>query len=243
MDISERFALVVDEQLQEFGALKTAVEHVNQSNPAAIQRVILCNNLVVGLTARVEESLRQVFSEYLKIVEDSDAKFFQFRESLKKSAFESALVSLKRRDDWENVERKVGELHALLSGETEFRLAVVTIVDNQGNMRSSQVTDIAKRIGVDKIWIRISDEEIFSNSMNEEKIDRRANLIIQKWNEIFDERDRVVHRVSQASGWSVDKIIEHITFCEQIVKKVGSILSDDCMEWHARVNVDQVDIA
>ncbi len=230
--ISARLAVVVEEQLDEFDALCSAVNHVADSSPSAKQRVILCNNLVVGLTARIEEALREIFIEYLRVVEECDAAFSDFKIELQKSSFGSAIVALKKNDNWEEATRKTKDLHDLLSGARIFKLAAVTIVNNQGNMRSAEVSEIAKRLGLTGIWRHVIVDEWFAAHLGEDHLARLEGMVIQKWNAVFDERDNVVHRVSQANGWGIDVIIEHIEFSKQVVRSLGFAAAKDCVDWH-----------
>jgi hypothetical protein len=232
LTINTRLAVVIDEQLGEFEALGSAVAHVAQSSPSSKQRVILCNNLVVGLTARIEEALRETFMEYLRVVEDCDAEFADFKDALKKSSLEFAVVALKKYGSWDEAKRKTRDLHDLLSGRSVFKLAAETIVNNQGNMRSAEVTDIAKRLGLNKIWREIARDAWFAAQLGEDHLARLEGMVILKWNSIFDERDNVVHRVSQANGWSASVIIDHIEFSKQVVRSIGYVVTKDCTDWH-----------
>ncbi len=74
-EIFQRFMLVQQEQLSAFDGLADAVDHVAHSRPSPRQRVILSNNLVVGLTARIEEALRECFKEYLLVAQECDLLF------------------------------------------------------------------------------------------------------------------------------------------------------------------------
>lgn len=230
--INARLSAVVDEQLSEFDALKSAVDHVERSSPSARQKVILCNNLVVGLTARIEEALREIFMEYLRVVEDCDASFFEFKDELQKSSFGCAIMALKKNGNWDEAYKKTKELHDLLSGSRIFKLAAETIVNNQGNMRSAEVTDIAKRLGLNGIWRHVVVDEWFAAQFGEDQLVRLEGIVIQKWNAVFDERDNVVHRVSQANGWSPSVITEHIELCKQVVRSLGFAVAKDCTDWH-----------
>jgi hypothetical protein len=71
--------------------------------------------------------------------------------------------------------------------------------------------------------------------MGEDDLSRLESLIIKKWNELFDERDNVVHRVSQANGWSADVIIDYIEFLKKVVERIGVIVSEDCLNWHVKL--------
>jgi len=230
--IIARLSVVVEEQLDEFDALWSAVDHVAQSSPSAKQRVILCNNLVVGLTARIEEALREIFMEYLRVVEDCDAAFSDFKDELQKSSFGSAIVALKKNGSWDDAKRKTKDLHDLLSGAHIFKLAAVTIVNNQVNMRSAEITDIAKRLGLNGIWRHVVVDEWFAAQWGEDHLARLEGMVVQKWNAVFDERDNVVHRVSQANGWSTSVIMEHIEFSKQVVRSLGFAVAKDCKDWH-----------
>lgn len=233
--INARISAVVDEQLREFDALWSAVDHVEESSPSARQKVILCNNLVVGLTARIEEALREIFMEYLRVVEECDGSFFAFKDELQKSSYEAAIVALKKNVNWDEACKKTKELHDLLSGNRIFKLSAETIVNNQGNMRSAEVTTIAKRLGLNSIWRLVVVDDWFAVQFGEDHLVRLEGMAIQKWNAVFDERDNVVHRVSQASGWSPSVITEHIEFCKNVVRSLGSVVAKDCTDWHDSV--------
>lgn len=233
--INTRLTVVIEEQLGEFDALWSAVDHVSQSSPSAKQRIILCNNLVVGLTARIEEALREIFMEYLRVVEDCEAAFLDFRDELQKSSFGSAVVALRKNGSWEDAKRKTKDLNDLLSGGRVFKLAAVTIVNNQGNMRSAEVTDIAKRFGLNGIWREVVSDEWFAPQLGEDHLVRLEGMVIQKWNAVFDERDNVVHRVSQANGWGTDVIKDNIEFSKQVVRSIGVVVAKDCADWHGSI--------
>ncbi|MCA3436888.1 MAG: hypothetical protein INF48_06165 [Rhodobacter sp.] len=230
--IKRRLEVVVEEQLREFDALKGAVLHVKDSSPSSVQRVILCNTLVVGLTARIEESFRQLFVEYLKIVEECSASFHDLRSELRDCCFEAAVHALKSKADWDEAKRKNVDLTHLLSGASDFKLEKARIVNNQGNMRSKEVTAVAKRFGVHGVWELIAQAQSLVDEMGEDDLSRLEGLIIKKWNELFDERDNVVHRVSQANGWSADFIVDYIEFLKKVVTRMGVIVSEDCLNWH-----------
>lgn len=229
--IDDRVNIVVEEQFGEFDALISAVQHVATSNPPAAQRVILCNNLVVGLTARIEESLRQIFVENLRIIEECEFTFFDLKAELQKASFGSSILELKKSIDWETGRKRSKQLFDLLSGFSSFKLPVASIVNNQGNMRTAEVTEIAKRFGINGLWRAVASDGKFAAEWGEDSIQRLEGKIVQKWNAVFDERDNVVHRVSQANGWSTDVIIEHIEFAKHVVGTIGAVVAADCITW------------
>lgn len=234
-DVRKNVGLIVEEQILAFGELESAVMHVANSSPSPSQRVILCNNLVVGLTARIEEAIRQIFSEYIRGVEGSDATFYELSPLLRESGYAASVKQLRRKCDWDDAKANAKALDTLLSGATEFSLAVSEIVFNQGNMRSAEVTDISKRIGISELWRKIAEENSFNSLFDEEDGERLLGMVVAKWNGIFDERDAVVHRVSQASGWSTDKLVENIQFCRAVIKTIGSIFVDEFAIWYSHV--------
>ena len=174
--------------------------------------------------------------EYLRVVEECEAAFLDFREELQKSSFGSAVVALRKNGSWEDAKKKTKDLNDLLSGGKVFKLAAVTIVNNQGNMRSAEVTDIAKRFGLKGIWREVVIDEFFAPRLGEDHLARLESLVIQKWNAVFDERDNVVHRVSQASGWGTDVIKENIESSKQVVRSIGVVVAKDCTDWHGSLS-------
>lgn len=234
--VYDRINLVVEEQFGEFDALIGAVRHVEQSSPTPAQRVILCNNLVVGLTARIEESLRQIFVEYLNIIQECKYTFFDLKPDLQRASYSSCVLELKNVGDWDVNRRRIKDLFDLLSGVSDFKLPVASIINNQGNMRSAQVTDIAKRFGVTGLWLSVASDSDVLADWDDDNVRRLEGRVIQKWNAVFDERDNAVHKVSQASGWSPDIIVSHIDFAKKVVRAIGLIVAADCDKWLKDLN-------
>lgn len=102
------------------------------------------------------------------------------------------------------------------------------ITYNQSNFRSQQLTESAKAIGVEKIWNKICQSQSIEEHLDVPSFEQRMNAVVTKWNEIFDERDVIVHRVSQASGWAPEKISQAIALSNIVVSSVAKCLADDC---------------
>ena len=158
----------------------------------------------------------------------------EMRPELQKASYKGALEALRRLEktrDWQSAAVTIGELQDCLSGTKRFQLEIERVIDNQGNMRSKQITDIAQRFGITDFWGSIALAESFKEYFGGSTVDTRKTQIIQKWNGIFDERDLVVHRVSQANVWSAEMILEHITFAKLVVEQIGTSLASDCDSW------------
>jgi len=73
----------------------------------------------------------------------------------------------------------------------------------------------------------ICDHPVVEEHTGETVLDSRVERLAARWNEIFDERDTIVHRLSQASGWSDDKIREAAKLTVLVMKRLSEVLAED----------------
>ena len=200
-------------------------------------RVVLSNNIIVALVSTTEEALRDAFSEYLAIIEESGFSYGQLRSDLQKANLNSAISLLSEQRklfDWTSTKSVVDTFAACLSQQDGYSLFREKITYNEGNFRSDQITTTAKRVGVRDIWLQICDSEDVENYTAEEIVESRVTRLVQDWNALFDERDIVVHRISQASGWSNESIRKGVNLSRLIFSRICSCLEVDAEALIAR---------
>lgn len=210
--------------------LKEVLQHIDDSKPEARLRIVLLNNTIVALTATSEEILRALFEEYLSILEGNFEDYRKLRIELQKSNLECAIRDLKKLKSAEDLKAAtdmVSDLAVCMNGHLGYRLLKEKLVYNQANFRSAQVTEISKNLGVPNLWRRVCDAEEIEEYTGEEKLETRESRLIAKWNELFDERDLVVHRTSQANGWAPERIQESITLSRLVVNRISECLLKD----------------
>jgi len=98
---------------------------------------------------------------------------------------------------------------------------------NDGNFRSKQLTDTAGKSGLSEVWALIANSADIEAYTAEPNLETRKNKLIQSWNDIFDERDTIVHRVSQANGWSSSRIREAVALVELVFSRLSACLVSD----------------
>jgi len=67
----------------------------------------------------------------------------------------------------------------------------------------------------------------FTEYFGDDDVDRRLTIFTTKWNEVFDERDTIIHRVSQASGWADERIRQAIELFLLVIRRVSECLIVD----------------
>jgi hypothetical protein len=226
MSDGARIQAAYEEFHQAIGKLEAALDHIEGTSPSSEVRVLLLNNSIVALSATIEEGIRAILESYLTILEDEADAHDWLRGDLQttnvkcyvnrlKGAIAPAVITTSH------------HLHECLTGVRTFRLAKQEIVYNQANFRSEQFKEIAKGCGVREIWRLIAESDEVGLYFGEDQIEQRINVLIAKWNELFDERDTVVHRFSQASGWGRSRIGQAIELCQLVLRRLAECLVDD----------------
>lgn len=230
IDSAPRFDPIVSDFEAALLTLEQVLRHIEETKPDAKLRVVILNNIIVALTSTIEEALRGLFQEYLSILQDCFGDHGELRQALQMANLECAIQALKNHKT--NGELKaaatvVSNLDKCLNGLQGYQLFKDQLVYNQGNFKSHQVTEISKKVGLPKLWQQVCASQDIEDYTGESAVEKRVTRLITSWNEIFDERDIVVHRISQASGWAPDRIQQAICFCKLVVKRIASCLSED----------------
>ncbi|MEJ0058426.1 MAG: HEPN domain-containing protein [Terricaulis sp.] len=206
--------------------LEAALDHIENSAPTSEVRVLLLNNAIVALSANLEEGLRALFESYLTVLEDEADAHDWLRSDLQTSNIRCYIKKLRELSPKGAIAIS-SNLHACLTGSASFKLAKEDIVYNKGNFRSDQVRDTAVATGIREIWQTIADCPEIQAYFAEDRLEQRIGKLAARWNELFDERDLVVHRFSQASGWSKDRIAQAIELSRLVLTRLASCLIDD----------------
>src|SRR6185437_527973 len=139
----------------------------------------------------------------------------------------SQVRALKSADDFKTATALISNLSICMNGHFGYRLLKDKLVYNQGNFRSGQVTEISKNLGLSNLWNSVCESSEIEVYTGESNLDLRKNRLITKWNELFDERDLVVHRISQATGWAPERIQESLVLSRLVVKNISMCLLRD----------------
>lgn len=229
-DSSNNFDAILADYDVALTTLAEVLQYIETNKPNARLRVVLLNNTIVTLTATVEEILRGLFQEYLSILENNFVDYRKLRKDLQKSNLECTIQALRKSVDLKDATVMVTSLSTCMNGLLGYRLLKERLVYNQGNFRSTQVTEIAKSFGISCLWRKICDSSEIEDYIGEAALDMRETRLLAKWNEVFEERDLVVHRVSQANGWAPERINESIRLSRLVVKRISVCLLKDANE-------------
>lgn len=211
--------------------LEAILQHIENNGPADRQlRVTMLNNMVVALTATVEETVRSIFSEYLLVLEEQIRDHRNLRGALQKANFDSSVAALKKLRTNNEIERSAQvalNLEKCMKGRERYFLMREEITYNEANFRTEQVTSIAKRSGLTEILKKVCDCDGLEEWTGKENLDTRVTVLSVQWNEIFDERDLVVHKISSANGWGPDRIRQAIALARLVIGRINICLRDD----------------
>jgi hypothetical protein len=226
-----RFSVRFEPIEEEFGAavqtLREILFFINSSTPKPNLRIVILNQIIVTLTSVLEETLKNLLTEYLMVKRSQIGDHRALAPRLQKANIDAGIANLKNAmSDANNPQAAIESLNLFrcVSGSPDFVLWSKEIVHNRSNLRSAEFTDVAKRVGFEQIWISICDNEATEDWTGEVNVDARASRIIAQWNEVFDERNIVVHNLSQASGWGETKIVQSIDLFELVVKSLSKHL-------------------
>lgn len=212
------------------------LDFVRDNPPVAEIRVAILNNVIVSVVSIAEEGLRSLFREYISIVEEAANDYQTLRKELSDSNIRCAAELLhKSIDAKHNIDpiAVTRELLKCLNSEAGFRLFKDGITYNKSNMRSREITDVAKRIGIRKLWENLCARPVVRDLAPDALDDQMEQVILERWNALFDERDTVVHRISQATGWGETIISPYISFVRSIISGIVLCLADDAGEHNA----------
>lgn len=230
MKTSERLEAVRSDGSRTLEDLGRILELISAVKPEPELLVLMVNSIIVAAVSAVEEAFRQLFVEYLTLIEEVVDTHTKLRPELQKAnAYKThaALKLMMDNPDKTEAVKLLENLRVCLSGEPGYRLAKMSIANNQGNFKSAQLTDIAKLMGINGIWAKIANDESVANYTGHSIGSRCTERLISEWNDVFEERDTVVHRLSNASGWSAARTEEAIAMFQLVLLRFAACLDAD----------------
>lgn len=229
MSSIDRLNAVLDDGRQTLSHLGRVLAFINASKPEAPLLVLMINNVIVASASAVEETIRQLIVEYLTILEEHIGSHSRLPEKLRRSNYEKSAHDLKRMLSDEEVDavQKLEDLRRCVTGERDYRLAKASLANNQGNFKSGQVSELAKQIGISSIWDSMLNDQAVADFVGLDVGPRCVEKFISDWNDTLVERDTVVHRLSQASGWGPDRIERAIEMFTIALMRLTTCLAVD----------------
>ncbi len=225
-----RIAPIMSDYQTALSTLLETLNHIAATKPEPALRVVFLNSAIVSLVSLSEETMRSMFKEYLLVVQEDISDPSLLRVALQKSNYSCGINALKGLSI-PGANKQAGDtilkINAFLNGAAGYALFHEELTFNRGNFRSAQITEIAKNCGIDEILKNIFDCEDFQNLLGEDDLARRSTMAITRWNEVFDERDIVVHRISQASGWADGRIRDAVRYFDLFVRRLSECLIVD----------------
>src|SRR6266446_4418511 len=94
-DLAELFKVVEDDYNDALATLEGVLKHVTDTKPAASLRVVILNNVIVALISSLEETLRDTFQVYLRILEQNFENHQWLRVDLQKTNLDCAIQLLR----------------------------------------------------------------------------------------------------------------------------------------------------
>ena len=210
--------------------LVASLDHIAATKPEPTLRVMFLNSAIVSLISISEEALRSLFQRYLYCLRELVDSHDKLRKELQRRNARQGVELLRKLDIPTDIRRALDILEKLdgcLSGTPNYELFREALTFNHGNFRSSQITDIAKSCGISEFLKTACDCTVFAEYFGEDDIERRLTIFTTKWNEVFDERDTIIHRISQASGWADQRIRQAIDLFLVVMRRISECLVVD----------------
>lgn len=221
-------------------AVQSLIEALEFSVKAPIPTVatILLNSGIVTLVSALEESIRNLVVEYLRVIGEISDDFRSLRTDLQKASVLAYVDEIKEnRDDYNLIARAIDGLRKCVVGDADFIFLERRISYNRGNFKSTEVTDVVSRLGIRETWRLVCIDESLEEITGIVNLEARRNEVISKWNELFDERDVIVHRLSQASGWGLERIKASAGLTSAVVTRLARVLADDAISHLPRQHI------
>ena len=224
-----------------FANLQHSLDVISNVQDARL-RIFMVNSVIVSSVSAVEEILRQLMGEFLSVLEEGVSSYSRLDSKLRNNNIDKIITEIKSLSkNYATNEAllvtHLSDLSKCISGGEGYRLAKGRLTDNQANFKSGQVTDLAKGIGIADIWTLISNHQAVGEFLGLELGDTCKNALIEEWNEVFTERDTVVHRISSASGWGMDRVRRAIDLFSLVIQRMMQCLvceADRILEIQAR---------
>lgn len=212
------------------GDLRRVLAFITNARPEPGLSVLMVNSTIVSSVSAAEETIRQLFEEYLAVLESGIGSHSRLRDGLQKANISVSIADINRRlsaNETADAVSRMDDLRRCLLGEPNYRLAKAGLADNQGNFKSKQFTDNAKKVGIDSIWSKVLNDQSIADYVGVDVGEECVGRFIQEWNEVFSERDTVVHRLSQASGWAVERVEKAIAMFVLVFGRLTDVLAED----------------
>lgn len=228
------FAAIVSDYVAIRSDILSAVDHADRliGDQGGLKLTIL-NALIVAVTALIEQTLRELFKCYLREIQASHRSHRNLRADLQRSNFESYVNAIKKKkepSEVTNAHTIIKSFELCVGGLEGFELRIDDISYNEGNCRTAQITELAKKIGIREIIRLVCDCQEFSTWSGEDTIERTITRFTTDWNALFDERDLVVHQMSNASGWGATKLVQVFDQVNIFVNRLSNVLHADLSE-------------
>ena len=232
MKAADRLDVIRTEGAKALSNLRGVLAFIDVQKPSPELRVPMVNSVIVSAVSTVEEVLRQLFIEYLTIVEERIDSHRKLRGSLREANAEKSTEELRKllkgKKEGEAVKLLDG-LRRCLNGDPGYRIAKEAISYNKGNFRSAQVTEIANLVGLADLWSKMADDaRVVAHTGLPTGSDCTGHLV-RDWNDIYDERDLIVHRISQASGWGADRVRQGVALFDLVLERFAICLTRDLL--------------
>jgi len=222
-----------DEISERVDSVSLSASEIDASKMTASARVLLANGLAVFLAAVIEESIRELVKSYLLSLQKGVVSPDQLPTKLIQENYRSIGEKIKvlgRAKDTDapkeliDVFESVNNAH-ISGGAVPFDLRRLT--NNQGNMKSTQVSDIFSRVGIGSIWEKVVLKPEIIQLYPSAQPKQLVSKFVSDWNKLLDERDKIMHQNSTASGIGTNTIKNYAVFFKTGIASLAEILDEE----------------
>ena len=226
----------LSETLNKIKIVETAVLHAESSAPNSIVRIATTNGLVVYLAAVIEEGVRELFKAFLEDLYNEVSTNSQLPPKLIQSNYKAIGETLKNLSKSTEVDAPMRILNIFNDINTAHNNGECTpffksqLTHNQSNMKSSQVAEISSRNGIPKLWRKVSSTPEIKLYYSVLKPNQIETKLLIDWNELFGERDTIMHKNSQATGLGASIISNYAAMFQVALTGISKVLDESITE-------------
>lgn len=231
MILGQRLDAVRDDGLEALENLKLTLNFIEGAGLTPPLAIVMRNSVIVSLVSTLEQTFRELFQEYLAILEEKVSRYSQLKSELRNSHSKKSIARLEKivgdSDNAAAARAIIRNLDVCLSDQPGFQIEKDGISYNQGNFKSKQLTEMAQSMGIKNVWGMIAYSENVAEYVGQPLGDKCSGKLIELWNEVFAERDRLVHRLSTSGGWATEQIVESILLFSLVTDRLTRCLETD----------------
>lgn len=218
------YEIILEEFSEELNALRVLIDAFDNPEQSSRVRLASANSTVLLLAATYEEFVRQMASEYAKMVVMQAAKLSDVPTILVETAWrrtldDAAKVRLEQgidfgmNDQVREARKRVRAVVNFIEGDVSQDI-YTSLTQNENNMRPHEMNSIFKRSGLSNVCKKISNHDDLLDYFGEHDAEVAHGQLIARLEAFFTLRNQVAHALNPRSTVSPGTIRGEISLLE-----------------------------